>query len=238
MNLVRWRKKVESAHILCICAYVGFVSAQLFVILRSCPVMSMWHLWRNAWDVVALMCLAAYCCICTFVCLSLSCSSMSSLFPSPLLSLYVNSTLTGQHFVLLPLTFSLTLDQWIFAWLSFSLCLCICMCAATWRLLVSSPDQYWFVFHAAIATLLDSLGSMENNSSLSFNFLMLIVRTKMDRNLSVYFTCPFSSAHTLSYWSFDSEIFPPSLIVPPWYQYTELAYYLLNWYSSHLRGLT
>lgn len=56
MNLVRWRKKVESAHILCICAYVGFVSAWLFRDLRFCPVVSMW---RNAWDAVALMCLAA-----------------------------------------------------------------------------------------------------------------------------------------------------------------------------------
>lgn len=44
--------------------------------------------------------------------------------------------------------------------------------AATWTLLVSSPGQYWSVFHAAMATLLDSLGSMEKRISIPLILLL------------------------------------------------------------------
>lgn len=85
--------------------------------------------------------------------------------------------------------------------------------------------QYWSVFHAAPATLLASLGSMENTSTSYFISLLCFQKPVIRMILTVritslpHLTCPFF-LHRLH---LDCEMFPPCLIVPSRWQYTELV---------------
>lgn len=212
----RWNRLTFSAFVL---MWVLFPCCCLWFEVLSGDV-SMWHLQRNAWDVVALMCPCMFGSL-VFVCLALSCSSMSSF---PLLSV---SHLCFSLSTILSRSSCFFLHSF---WpppshprLSEYLCMTLVFHCVSVPLYVLLPEHflclhwYWSVFHAAPGTLLASLGSMEKNSSIPLILFILCFQKPVIRmiltvritslphwqwNASTMFNCAIMIAMYNLYWFF------------------------------------